>query len=155
MDQLGKVANPARGQLNRDFCFSLYPRLRLRIWSRESGSAIPSRVSQLILRNQAESDAYPRTPLLPPAFRDIDYDDEDVHMYRQPPSTAIGSVPSLSDRAIAYRWRSLPRIRQHRASSPQGSSSNGCFLFRFQQAPILMRLSFPTPTSLLVCSGRV
>ena len=34
---------------------------------------------------------------------------------------AIGSVPSLSGHAIAYRWRSLPRVRRHRASKPQGS----------------------------------
>ena len=32
------------------------------------------------------------------------------------PSYAIGSVPSLSGHAIAYRWRSLPRVRRHRAS---------------------------------------
>ena len=35
---------------------------------------------------------------------------------------AIGSVPSLSGHAIAYRWRSLPRVSRHRASKPQGSS---------------------------------
>ena len=35
---------------------------------------------------------------------------------------AIGSVPSLSCHAIAYRWPSLPRVRRHRASKPQGSS---------------------------------
>ena len=35
---------------------------------------------------------------------------------------AIGSVPSLSGHAIAYRWRSLPRVRRHRASKAQGSS---------------------------------
>ena len=35
---------------------------------------------------------------------------------------AIGSVPSLLGHAIAYRWRSLPRVRRHRASKPQGSS---------------------------------
>ena len=40
-DQPGKVANPARGQLNRE-------NERLRIWSRETGSAVPSRVSLLI-----------------------------------------------------------------------------------------------------------
>ena len=34
----------------------------------------------------------------------------------------IGSVPSLSGHAVAYRWRSLPRVRRHRASKPQGSS---------------------------------
>ena len=38
------------------------------------------------------------------------------------PLYAIGSVPSLSGHAIAYRWRSLPRVRGHRASKPQGSS---------------------------------
>ena len=38
------------------------------------------------------------------------------------PPYVIGSVPSLSGHAIAYRWRSLPRVRRHRASKPQGSS---------------------------------
>ena len=38
------------------------------------------------------------------------------------PPYASGSVPSLSGHAIAYRWRSLPRVRQHRASKLQGSS---------------------------------
>ena len=39
------------------------------------------------------------------------------------PLYAIGSVPSLSCRANAYRWRSLPRVRRHRTSKPQGSST--------------------------------
>ena len=38
------------------------------------------------------------------------------------PPYAIGSVPSLLGHATAYRWRSLPRVRRHRASKPQGSS---------------------------------
>ena len=38
------------------------------------------------------------------------------------PPYAIGSVLSLSGHAIAYRWRSLPRVRRNRASKPQGSS---------------------------------
>ena len=38
------------------------------------------------------------------------------------PPYVIGSVPSLLGHAIAYRWRSLPRVRWHRASKPQGSS---------------------------------
>ena len=38
------------------------------------------------------------------------------------PPYAIGSVPSLSGHAVAYRWRSLPRVRRHRANKPQGSS---------------------------------
>ena len=45
--QPGMVANPVRGQLNRKNNFSC-PRSRLRIWSRETGSAVPSRVSLLI-----------------------------------------------------------------------------------------------------------
>ena len=45
MDQPGKVANPARGELNMIFpC----PRSRLRIWSRETGPAVPSSVSLLV-----------------------------------------------------------------------------------------------------------
>ena len=38
------------------------------------------------------------------------------------PPYAIGSVPSLSGHAVANRWRSLPRVRRHRAIKPQGSS---------------------------------
>ena len=48
MDQPGKVANPARGQLNRGKFIFPCPRACLRIWSRETGSAVPSRVSLLI-----------------------------------------------------------------------------------------------------------
>ena len=44
------------------------------------------------------------------------------------PPYAIRSVPSLSGHANAYRWRSTPRARRHRASKPQGSSSSGCCL---------------------------
>ena len=47
-DQPGKVANPARGQLNREKRIFPCLRSRLRIWSRETGSAVPSRVSLLI-----------------------------------------------------------------------------------------------------------
>ena len=50
---------------------------------------------------------------IPPEFRG------GVHMK---PPYVIGSVPSLSGHAVAYRWRSLPRVRQRRASKPQGSS---------------------------------
>ena len=47
MDQPSKVANPARGQLNRGKIFPC-PRACLIIWSRETGSAVPSRVSLFI-----------------------------------------------------------------------------------------------------------
>ena len=46
------VANPARGQLNKENeCCPL----RLRIWSREIGSVVPSRASLFIVHTQAES----------------------------------------------------------------------------------------------------
>ena len=48
MDQPCKVANPARGQLNREDEYFPCSRSRLRIWSRETGSAVPSLVSLLI-----------------------------------------------------------------------------------------------------------
>ena len=63
------------------------------------------------LHTQAECGAYlrdsPRVPRRRPFMK---------------PPYAIGSVPSLSGHAIAYRWRSMPRVRPHRASKPQGSS---------------------------------
>ena len=49
MDQPGKVASPARGQLNRkNEYFPVRVRSCLRIWSRETSSAVPSRVILLI-----------------------------------------------------------------------------------------------------------
>ena len=49
MDQSGNVANPARGQLNRENVFFPCLRSRLRIWPRETGSAVLSRVSPLVI----------------------------------------------------------------------------------------------------------
>ena len=63
------------------------------------------------LHTQAESGAYLRDSSQVPRRRP----------FMKPPY-AIGSVPSSSGHAIAYRWRSLPRVRRHRASKPQGIS---------------------------------
>ena len=65
------------------------------------------------LHTQAESGAYLRESSRVPRRRPF--------TYLKPPY-AIGSVPSSSGHAIAYRWRSLPRVRLHQASKPQGSS---------------------------------
>ena len=65
----------------------------------------------------------------------------------------IGSVPSLSGHVIAYRLRSLPRVRWHGASSPQGSSSNGCCLCITMHQMLLCSFLFPHP--LLVYSENV
>ena len=48
MNQPGKVTNPARGQLNRENEYFSVPRSSLKIWSRETDSAVPSRVKLLI-----------------------------------------------------------------------------------------------------------
>ena len=63
MDQPDEVINLARSQLNREneyfpVCF----RSCLIIWFRETRSAVPSCVSQLILQTQAESGSYSRDP---------------------------------------------------------------------------------------------
>ena len=58
----GMIANPGGGQLNRRNIFPC-PRSRLRIWSRETGSTVPSRARWLIL-HQEESDACSRVSLL-------------------------------------------------------------------------------------------
>ena len=137
------------------------PRSRLRIWSRETGSAVSSRVGPLIPQTRLNIGAYSGVPLLPPAIRGIDYDDDydnGVHPYRQPPFIRPRiHVP------MAFAAKSPPR---HRAGSPQGSSSNGRCLFRKPEGRIFVRLSFPKPTTiyyilytlyfvlLLVCSSR-
>ena len=75
------------------------------------GSSRPVPRQPAHLHTQAESGAYLRDSSRVPRRRP----------FMKPPY-AIGSVPSLSGHAIAYRWRSLPRVRRHRASRPQGSS---------------------------------
>ena len=90
MDQPGVVANPARGQLNKENIMFPCPRSRRRMWSLETGSAIPSRVSLLILHTPAESGVCSW--------------DSSRFPRRRPnvPSTAIESVPSLSE---TTQWR--------------------------------------------------
>ena len=60
------------------------------------------------------------------------------------PPYAIGLVASLSGHAIAYRWRSLPRVRRHRASKPPRSFRTSAALAGHHE-PIDIRLSFPQP----------
>ena len=110
MDQPGKVANPARGQLNRKKNIPLSSCVPENLVSRD-GFSRPVRRQPAHLHTQAESGAYLRDSSRVPRR----------HSFMKSPY-AIGSVPSSSGHAIAYQWRSLPRIRRHRASEPQGSS---------------------------------
>ena len=107
MDQSGIVANPARGRLNGKKTIFPCPRSHLRIWCRGTGSATPSRVRLFISILKLN---LVLTYEIPPEFRVVK------------PPYVIGPVPSLSGHAIAYRWRSLPRVRRHRTRKPQGSS---------------------------------
>ena len=87
MDQPGKLANnPDRCQLNRKKMMFPYPRSRLKLRSRATDSAVPSRVSLLILHTRRMNLVLTRG--IPPDFRG------GVHLFS--PLTAIGSVPSLS-----------------------------------------------------------
>ena len=63
-----------------------------------------------------------------------------VHLFI--PLYAIGPIPNFWGHATAYRWRSLPRVRRHRVSSPQGSSRNGCCLCMDQ---LMCASLFPYP----------
>ena len=75
------------------------------------GSPVPRQPAHL--HTQADSGAYLRDFSRVPRQRPF--------IYVKPPY-AIGSVPSLSCHATAYRWRSLPRVRGPRAIKAQGSS---------------------------------
>ena len=89
---------------------SLFPCVPENLVSRD-GFSRPVPRQPAHLHTQAESGAYLRDSCRVPRRRP----------FMKPPY-AIGSVPSLSGHAIAYRWRLLPRVRRHRASKPQGSS---------------------------------
>ena len=112
MDQPGKVANPARGQLNRENNIPLSPYVPENLVSRD-GFSRPVPRQPAHLQTQAKSGAYLRDSSRVPRRRPF--------IYLKPPY-AKEPVPSLSGHVIAYRWRSLPRVRRHRTSKPQGSS---------------------------------
>ena len=104
MDHPGKVANPARGQLNRENEYPLSQCVPETLVSRD-GFSRPVPRQPAHLHTQAESGAYLRDSSRVPRRRP----------FMKPPY-AIGSVSSLSGHAIAYRWRSLPRVRRHRCA---------------------------------------
>ena len=75
------------------------------------GSPVPRQPAHL--HTQAESGAYSGDSSRVPRRRPC---------INLKPPYAIGSIPSLSGHALAYQWRSLPRVRRHRTSKPQDSS---------------------------------
>ena len=133
MNRPGEVANPARGQLNgenENFCLGS----RLRVSSREKGSAVPSRVSLLIF--------IPRLNLVL-THGILSNFHGGVYLFNPP--YPIGSVPSFSGHAVEYRWRSLPRVHGTgpvvlKVVPVTGAASAG------RHGLINVRLYFPTPT---------
>ena len=115
------------GQLKQGKCFFPCPRSRLRIWSREAGSAVSSvpRQPAHLSHTQAEYGAYLQDSSRVSAAASI-------YLLLFKPPYAIGSLPGLSGHAIAYRWRSLPRVHRHRAGKPVNLMvvPNGCCLGR-------------------------
>ena len=131
------VANPARGQLNRENeYFPLFPFTPEKLVSRDS-SAVSSRASPPILQTQAESDWLVLNSRDSSRF---------PRRRRYIPSTSMGSVPSFSVHADAYRWRSAPRV--HRGTGSVALKIVGVTgaSFTFQVSPwtrFLTPLFFP------------
>ena len=95
MDQPGKVANPARGQLNRENNIPLSPCVLENLVSQDGFSrSVPRQPAHL--HTQAESGAYLRDSSRVPRRRP----------FMKPPY-AIGSVPSLSGHATCCRKSSV------------------------------------------------
>ena len=93
-----RVANSARGQLNREMSIPLSPYAPENLVSRY-GFSRPVPRQPAHLHTQAEFGAYLRDSSRVPRRRPL-------FIYYMKPPDAIGSVPSLSGHAIAYRWRS-------------------------------------------------
>ena len=106
----GMVANPSRGQLNREDVFSPVTVRAWRMRSLESGSAVPFRVSPLTLRTQGKSvhGAYSQVPPVAPACRD--YDDSRLRRPSIPPCTPSG-------RSRVYKVAQLCTDGVHRQES--------------------------------------
>ena len=110
------------------------PLTRMRLLSRELGSAVPSRASLLILHTQTYVAFTYGHPLPLPATVSIR------------PSCAIGLVSNLSGHTIALSMTFTTENR-YRASSSQSSSTNGSFLFRLPCELVNVSPSFLTPTT--------
>ena len=103
------------------------PRSRLRIWSRETGSAVPSRVSLLIIHTQAESGAYSRDYSRFPRRRPFIFQNRHTTSV----SPQVYRVTQLRTDGVHCRESAGTG-----ASSPQGSSSDGCCLCSHHHEPI-------------------
>ena len=134
------------GQLNGKPIFRC-PRLCLKVWFRKTGSAVPYRVSLLILHSQIESGAYSQILLIHPVFHD------GVHQYCQQPS----------GQSRIHQAAQLRTDGVHRRESAGTEAAivlyvarvTGAANFRQPRGAIDVRSSFPTPTVETVFRGHV
>ena len=118
----------------QDICFPC-PRSRLRNWSREIGSAVPSLVGPLIFHTQAESDwLMVLTHGIAPAFRD------GVHTYHQPPSRQC-----RVNRVAQLRTDGVHR-RKSAGTGPEVVRGTGAAFSGVTMDQILCASLFRTPT---------
>ena len=96
------------------------------------GSPVPRQPARL--HTQAES---AHTHGIPPDFRGGTY------LFKPPYD--IGSIQSLSGHANAYRWRSPPRVRRHRASSPKVVPVTGAAFLHVTMDQLMCASLFPHP----------
>ena len=130
----GKVANPARGQLNRENKYFLSAFAPENLVTRDgSGSPVPRQPAHL--HTQAESGAYLRDSSRVPRRRPF------INFNRHTPS----------GQSRVYRVTQVPTDGVH-CQEPAGTGSvnlkvvpNECCLGRSPYGPINMRLSFPHP----------
>ena len=136
IDQRGKVANPARGQLNGENQYSPSPYVPNNLVSRD-GFSRPVPRQSAHLHTQAESGAYSRDFSRFPRRRPT------IYLNRHTPS----------GQSRIYRVTQLRTNGGHcRESADTGPVvlkvvfSNGCCHFSDHHGPTYVRLSFPTPT---------
>ena len=138
MDQPSKVTinNLARRQLNKINDLFTSPCWRLGFWSRETGSAVPSRVSLFILHTQAEPGSYSRDSSRFPRRRPFIY--TAIRHWFSPEFIGSRNCVPMSFTAESP---SAPAT-----SSPQGIVPVAGAASAGQYGPLNMRLSFLTPT---------
>ena len=104
------------------------PRLLVVRWTRKMNISLSAFAPQNLVSRDGFGSPVPRQPAhLHTETESGAYLRDSSQVQRRRPFTylkppyAIGTVPSLSRHAIAYRWRSLPIVCRHRASKPQGN----------------------------------
>ena len=126
------VANSARAQLNRDYFFPLSSLAPENLVSRD-------RFDRTVPRQPAHSPHSGRIWRLLVGFLPFSATESTYSVNRH-------QVKSRVDQVITELRADGVHCRESRASSPQGSSSNECCLFRYLHGPFFMRLSCPAPT---------